>query len=86
MFALPALSGRELVEVLGRFGYKLASRKGGLATLHRGHNVVVVPEAANLSPTLIRAILRTAEVDPLDFVRDVDATLLAAPGHPRRVA
>ena len=87
MFALPAVSGREFVEVLGRFGFKLASRKGGFATLHRGHNVVVVTEAATLSPTLVRAMLRTADVDPLDFLHDVDTTLLAVPrGHPRRVA
>lgn len=85
MFALPALSGSELVEVLGRFGYKLAARSGGLATLARGHAVVVVPEAATLSPPLLRAMLRTAEIDPLDFLRDVDATLLA-PGTKRRVA
>ena len=71
MFALPYLSGTECVALLGRFGYRLRSRSGGLASLQREANVVIVPEASTLSPTLVRAILRTANVDPHDYVREL---------------
>ena len=69
MFALPYLAGAELVSHLERFGYRVRSRNAGLATLAREANVVIVPEASTLSPTLVRAMLRTAKVDPGDFLR-----------------
>jgi hypothetical protein len=71
MFALPYLSGTECIALLHRFGYRARSRTGGLATLQRETNVVIVPEASTLSPTLVRAILRTANIDPHDFVREL---------------
>jgi len=73
MFALPTLSGTEIIAVLARFNYRERCRRGGLATLRRDHNVVFVPDAATLSPTLVRAILRTANVDPLEFLNELDA-------------
>jgi hypothetical protein len=72
MFALPYLSGTEFVTMLARFGYLPRSRTGGLAALQRETNVVIVPEASTLSPTLVRAILRTANVDPYDFLHVLD--------------
>jgi hypothetical protein len=71
MFALPYLSGTDCIELLKRFGYRVRSRSGGLATLVLDTNVVIVPEASTLSPTLVRAILRTANIDPYDFVHEV---------------
>jgi hypothetical protein len=80
MFALPYLAGTELVSHLERFGYRVRSRSAGLATLAREANVVIVPEASTLSPTLVRAMLRTARVDPSEFVRLVEEQLPAS-GH-----
>ena len=79
MFALPALSGTEIIVMLVRFGYRERSRRGGLATLRRDNNVVFVPDAANLSPTLVRAILRTANIDPLEFLNELPTDVEAPP-------
>jgi hypothetical protein len=78
MFALPYLAGAELVSYLERFGYRVRSRSAGLATLAREANVVIVPEASTLSPTLVRAMLRTAKVDPSEFLRVLEAQVPAA--------
>jgi predicted RNA binding protein YcfA (HicA-like mRNA interferase family) len=69
MLALPHVSGAECISVLERLGFRPLDRGGGLASLRRNTNVVVVPESATLSPALIAAILRSADVDPLDFLR-----------------
>jgi hypothetical protein len=79
MFALPYLSGTECIELLRLFGYRTRSRSGGLAAVQRDTNVVVVPEASTLSPTLVRAILRTANIDPHDFVRVLEGIRNASP-------
>jgi hypothetical protein len=77
MFALPYMSGAELVACLERFGYRVQRKSAGLATLARETNVVIVPEASTLSPTLLRAMLRTAQIDPGEFVRVIDPALVA---------
>jgi hypothetical protein len=77
MFALPYLSGAEFVSYLERFGYRVRTRSGGLATLEREANVVIVPEASTLSPTLLRAMLRTAQIDPDDFLRRIEPRQVA---------
>ena len=69
MLALPHVSGTECIKVLERLGYRPLKRAGGLASLRREANLVVVPESATLSPAVIAAILRSANVDPLDFIR-----------------
>ena len=72
MLALPHVSGTECIEILERLGYRRLKRAGGLASLRREANIVVVPESATLSPAVIAAILRSANVDPLDFLRVLD--------------
>lgn len=82
MLALPHVSGTECIEVLERLGYRPLARSGGLASLRRDANVVIVPESATLSPAVIAAILRSAHVDPFDFLRlleDHDPTPSHAP-------
>lgn len=68
---LPSLTSTECIAVLGRFGYRPGTRSGGLVSLHREANVVIVPDPSTLSPALLKAILRTADVDPADFVREL---------------
>jgi predicted RNA binding protein YcfA (HicA-like mRNA interferase family) len=72
MLALPHVSGTECIMVLERLGYRRARAAGGLASLRREANIVVVPESATLSPAVIAAILRSADVDPFDFLRVLD--------------
>lgn len=78
MFSLLHISSTECVEVLARFGYRKGRQSGGLTEMKRDANVVYVPESS-LSPTLVRAILRTAKVDPFDFVRELEARLHSIP-------
>jgi predicted RNA binding protein YcfA (HicA-like mRNA interferase family) len=72
MLALPHVSGTECIRILERLGYRRARAAGGLASLRRDANIVVVPESATLSPAVIAAILRSAEVDPFEFLRALD--------------
>ena len=86
MFTLLHISGSECTTVLSRFGYRVDRRSGGLTAMHRDANVVYVPEAS-LSAAVVRAILRTAKIDPFDFVRELDGighrpTFLVAPAPP----
>jgi hypothetical protein len=71
MLALPYLSGTDCIGILERFGYRVASRRAGLASLQRGADAVIIPEASTLSPTLVGAILRTARIDPAEVVREL---------------
>jgi hypothetical protein len=72
MLALPHLSGDELVAALQSLGFHTRARAAGLATMARHGNAVVVPETATLSPALVAAILRTAQVEPYDFARAIE--------------
>lgn len=72
MLALPHVSGTECIRVLERLGYRRSRAAGGLASLRRETNIVVVPESATLSPAVIAAILRSANVDPFDFLQALD--------------
>ncbi len=72
MLALPHLSGDELVAALKKLGFRTMGRAAGLATMCRYGNAVVVPETATLSPALVAAILRAADVEPFDFTRVLD--------------
>lgn len=72
MLALPHVSGTECIDILMRLGYRPLKRAAGLASLRRESNVVIVPESATLSPAVIAAILRSAYVEPLDFLRILD--------------
>jgi hypothetical protein len=69
MLALRHVSGTECIGALRRLGFKGHGRAGGLVSLERGPSHVIVPETATLGPALVGAILRAAEVDPLEFLR-----------------
>lgn len=69
MLALPHVSGSECIGALRRLGFRAQRRAGGLVTLGRGASHVIVPETATLGPALVGAILRAADVDPLEFLQ-----------------
>jgi predicted RNA binding protein YcfA (HicA-like mRNA interferase family) len=72
MLALPHLSATELVTTLERLGFRTQTRANGLATMCRSSRCVTVPETATLSPALLGAILRAADVEPFEFVSEID--------------
>jgi len=78
MLGLPHLSGTELMKSLRRLGYRTRARSGGLATMSRRANTILVPETATLSPAVVGAILRAADVEPLELLRAMEAA--RAPG------
>lgn len=86
MLALPHVSGAECIAILMRLGYRPLGRSRGLASLRRATKVAVVPESATLSPAVIAAILRAADVDPLDFLRILEETPLRPSRMPPYVA
>jgi len=86
MLALPHVSGTECVDALVRLGYRPHKRAGGLASLRRGANTVIVPESTVLSPAVVAAILRSADIDPLEFLRVLDDEDGPAPSHAPQVA
>lgn len=73
MLALPHVSGSECIGVMERLGFRAQRRAGGLVTLRRGIDAVIVPETATLAPALLNAILRAAGVLPLEFLQALDA-------------
>jgi predicted RNA binding protein YcfA (HicA-like mRNA interferase family) len=72
MLALPHLSADELVTTLKRLGFRSEARASGLVKMCRYPSWVMVPETATLSPALLGAILRAAEIEPFDFVRALE--------------
>jgi predicted RNA binding protein YcfA (HicA-like mRNA interferase family) len=85
MLALPHVSGTECIRALERLGFRVLTRASGLASLRRDDDIVVVPESATMSPALIAAILRSAKVDPFDFLRVLDDES-PTPSHAPKVA
>jgi predicted RNA binding protein YcfA (HicA-like mRNA interferase family) len=73
MLALPHVSGSECIDVMTRLGFRTQRRAGGLVTMRRGIDAVIVPETATLAPALLNAILRAAGVLPLEFLQALDA-------------
>jgi predicted RNA binding protein YcfA (HicA-like mRNA interferase family) len=72
MLALPHLSADEVVTTLRRLGFRSEARASGLVKMRRDPNWVMVPETATLSPALLGAILRAAEIEPFDFLRAME--------------
>lgn len=72
--------------VLERLGYRPMKRAGGLASLRREANLIVVPESATLSPAVVAAILRSANVEPFDFLRVLDEESPTPSHAPPKVA
>jgi predicted RNA binding protein YcfA (HicA-like mRNA interferase family) len=79
MLALPHLSAAECVTALGRLGFRTHRERAGRIVLRRSGRAVIVPQAATLGPALVASIVRSAGVDPLEFLRALDA----APWLPR---
>jgi predicted RNA binding protein YcfA (HicA-like mRNA interferase family) len=61
--ALPVLSGRQLVKVLGRLGYAVDRQRGSHIILRHSeppHRRLVVPDHGEIAKGTLRALLRDA--------------------------
>jgi predicted RNA binding protein YcfA (HicA-like mRNA interferase family) len=64
--ALPVVSGRKVVKVLTKVGFKVAGRRGSHIKLKRKVDgkvfVVIVPDHAELARGTLKSILRQANI------------------------
>ena len=68
MSRLPILSGREVVQALERLGYRPVRQRGSHIRLTcRGRKSVTVPDYKSIDRSLLRKILRDAELAPERF-------------------
>jgi predicted RNA binding protein YcfA (HicA-like mRNA interferase family) len=70
MQKLPILSGKEIVKILGKIGYRQVRQRGShirLACPNR--KSVTIPDYKNVSRGLLQKILRDAEMTKEEFIR-----------------
>jgi predicted RNA binding protein YcfA (HicA-like mRNA interferase family) len=67
---LPVISGRDLVRILGRFGFVLDRQKGSHMIMVRTDpmTTLTVPDHRELDRGTLRAILRQADITPQQLV------------------
>jgi len=72
MTRLPRLNGKEVVRVLGRFGFQVVRTRGSHVFLrHEDGRVTTVPvhSGETLGPGLLRSILRDVELTTEDLLK-----------------
>lgn len=68
MVKLSPISGRKLVNLLASFGYKVVRQKGSHMRLSaQGKNSVTIPDYKSIDQSLIRKIIRDAEISTEEF-------------------
>ena len=70
MVGLPILSGKELIKVLEKLGYRAVRQRGSHIRLKcAGKRAITVPDHAAIGKTLLRKILRDTEINTEDFLK-----------------
>ena len=70
MARLSSISGKKLVGILAKLGYKVVRQKGSHMRLSApDRRSVTVPDYKTIDKSLIRKILRDAEIDLDDFLK-----------------
>ena len=68
MLKLPAVSGAELIKILGKLGYSRTRQRGSHVRLECfGRKSVTIPNYKIIGKSLLRKILRDAELTPETF-------------------
>ncbi len=70
---LRGFSGREVVNILQRMGFKIIRTKGSHVILQNGTKVCVVPLHKELAIGTLRSALRQAGITPDEFLSNVNA-------------
>lgn len=69
MRELPLLSGREIIRILEKFGYRTVRQRGSHIRLSaQQKKSVTVPNYREVSKQLLRKILRDAEISVEEFL------------------
>jgi predicted RNA binding protein YcfA (HicA-like mRNA interferase family) len=66
---MPNFSGKDMVDLLERAGFKVVRTRGDHVSLHKGTSRTVVPLHKELARGTIGAILRQAEISREEFNR-----------------
>jgi predicted RNA binding protein YcfA (HicA-like mRNA interferase family) len=70
---LPAISGREIVKILGKIGFAIVGRKGSHVRMKRQRGkevlIVIVPMHPELAKGTLRSVLRQANLTVEDLIR-----------------
>lgn len=70
MAGLPILSGKELIKILLKLGYRVARQRGSHIRLRgEGRRPITVPDHDIIGKALLRKILRDAEISTDDFLK-----------------
>ena len=70
MAVLPILSGKELIKVLEKLGYRVVRQRGSHVRLKcASKRVVTVPNHNVIGKALLRKILRDIEINTEDFLK-----------------
>ena len=73
MSRLPAISGREMVKILGKIGFAIVGRKGSHVRMKRRRGkevlIVIVPMHPELAKGTLRSVLRQANLTVEDLIR-----------------
>jgi len=71
MSKLPVLSGKECIKILEKFGFYFKRQEGSHIVLRRDNpfSQVVVPNHKVLDRGTLRAIIRQADIDVEEFIK-----------------
>ena len=72
MVKLPALSGKELVQILKKDGFQVVRQKGSHVSLQKGDYKTVVPLHDDLAKGTIMGILKQSGLSKEDLVKLAD--------------
>lgn len=66
---LPLLSGVEIISILSHFGYRIQRQRGSHIRLScLGRNSITVPDYDEIDRSLLRKILRDAQIGSEEFL------------------
>ncbi len=69
---LPALSAREIINILTKHGFKIVGRKGShirLKKKNKGTSIVIVPDHKELAPGTLMSIIRQSKLPKEEFIK-----------------
>ncbi len=72
MSELPILSGKEIIKALKKCGYIILRQRGSHIRLHgKNKNPITVPNYKSIDRSLLRKILRDAQLTDEEFIKSL---------------
>ena len=70
MSELPILSGKEIIKVLSKVGYYVVRQRGSHIRLHcENKKPITIPNYKSIDRSLLRKILRDAQISDEEFLK-----------------